>query len=529
MVEKATWVRMKVIQHLLSAVADEMGIVLHRSSCSPNIKERRDYSCGVFLSSGEMIAQAAHIPVHLGSMPLSVQTAVQHITSWEPGDVVFMNDPFHGGTHLPDVTVISPFFHRGKLLFFLANRAHHADIGGCTPGSMPIARDIYQEGIRIPPLKLIRKGIRNDDLWMFFLSNVRTPKERACDFQAQIHANKIGIERLKRLLKRFGETELIHMCTLLLEYSEKMMRAFLSNIPDGSFRFEDFLDDDGIKTEPLRIQVTLEKRGENVVVRFDETSPQCSGSVNAVYAVTLSAVRYCFRCLIPEDIPLNDGAFRPIRVEAKKGSLVHAQPPSAVSAGNVETSQRIVDVVFGALSHILSNLIPSASCGSMNNVTFGGMRYGQPFTFYETIAGGLGASPRGHGASAVHAHMTNTLNTPVEAIERQFPVRIVRYAVRRGSGGKGRFHGGDGIIREYEFLSPVTVSLITERRKFPPYGLFGGEPGKCGRNVLIRKDGTGEILPGKCTLHLHAGERIRIETPGGGGWGMLKKTHTPSD
>ncbi len=516
-------IRLEVFKHLFAAVAEEMGVVLRKASYSPNIKERRDFSCAVFDAAGNMIAQAAHIPVHLGSMPLSVAQAVAEL-SFAPGDVVILNDPFRGGTHLPDITLISPIFieegGEQRLFGFVANRAHHADVGGMTPGSMPVAREIYQEGVIIPPLKLAEGGRLNQGVMDLILSNVRTPEERAGDLRAQMAANRRGVARVQEIVARYGADEVTRYMGELLRYTERMTRRLLESLPDGTYRFTDYMDDDGIGDEPVPITVSITIEGDTATVDFTGSAPQQKGSINAVYAITLSAVYYVFRCLIGLDVPNNSGCLAPIRVIAPEGTVVNARRPAPVAGGNVETSQRIVDVLLGALAQACPDKVPAASQGTMNNVTIGGWDpiREQSFAYYETIGGGMGARPGKDGASAIHTHMTNTLNTPVEALEYTYPFRVVRYEVRRGSGGAGRYRGGDGIRRDIEVLTEAQVSLLTERRRLAPYGLEGGGSGARGENVLIR-NGQETPLPGKGTVLLEPGDILSIRTPGGGGWG----------
>lgn len=527
-------VRLEVFKHLFSAIAEEMGVVLRKASYSPNIKERRDFSCALFNAGGDMVAQAAHIPVHLGSMPLSVAAAIREFSSGGdgagrpallPGDAVILNDPFRGGTHLPDITLVTPVFvdepEPGTLFGFVASRAHHADVGGMVPGSMPIAREIYQEGLIIPPLKLFEGGQINQAVMQLILANVRTPQERSGDLWAQVASNRRGANRLAELCSRYGAAAVSHYMAELLAYSERMTRRLLERIPDGVYRFSDFLDDDGVGDEPVPVSVTVTVSGEQATVDFTGSAPQQKGSLNAVFAITLSAVYYVFRCLIAEDVPNNSGCLAPIRVVAPLGSVVNALHPAPVAGGNVETSQRIVDVLLGAMAQAFPGRVPAASQGTMNNVTLGGQTgEGAQFTYYETIGGGMGARPDGEGPSAVHSHMTNTLNTPVEALEYAYPLRVLRYEVRRGSGGAGRFRGGDGIRRDLQLLVAAQASLISERRRVPPYGLAGGQPGACGQNILIR-DGEESPLPGKGTFDLQDGDILSIRTPGGGGYGKV--------
>ena len=527
-------IQLEIFKHLFASVAEEMGAALRRSSFSPNIKERLDFSCALFDGRGQMIAQAAHIPVHLGAMPLSVQACLRSL-EFEPGDVAILNDPFHGGTHLPDITMVTPVFAEGVgqagLAGFVASRAHHADVGGATAGSMGLATEIYQEGLILPPLKLVRGGRLNGELLQLILANVRTPAEREGDLRSQLAANDVGRLRLEAMLQRYGRRALAEAADGLLAYSERMTRQLLADLPQGSYRFSDQMDDDGVDPAPARIEVEVRIQPGGAVVDFTGTSPQRTGGINAVYAITLSAVYYVFRSLISLDIPSNSGCLAPIEVIAPEGSLVNARFPAAVAAGNVETSQRIVDVLLGALAQACPDRIPAASQGTMNNLTIGGWDPGRggPFTYYETLGGGAGAGPGQDGASAIHSHMTNTLNTPIEALEFAYPLRVRRYEIRRGTGGVGSQRGGDGLIREIELLQPATVSLLSERRRFPPYGLQGGEAGVPGRNVLIpspNADGQAASerpaereLPGKISFQARRGDTIRIETPGGGGHG----------
>ncbi len=510
---------LEVFKNRFSSIAEEMGLVLQRTSFSPNIKERRDFSCAIFDENGQMIAQAAHIPVHLGSMPLSVKSVIESLQLKE-GDMAVLNDPFRGGTHLPDVTVVAPVYVDGKPFFYVANRAHHADIGGISPGSMPLATSLFQEGMRIPPLKIVEAGRINEELLSLIKANVRTPEEREGDFAAQIMANRVGIKRLLELIEKYSLPTVKDYSRFLIDYSERIMRKTIKSIPDGVYEFEDFMEDDGLGSEDVKIRVKITVDGDSAVVDFSGSDKEVEGSINSVRAIAVSAVLYVFRCLVKEDIPTNAGCMRPIKVITQKGTIVDANFPRAVSAGNVETSQRIVDVLLGALSQALPDFVPAASQGTMNNVTVGGVdpETGTPFTYYETLGGGTGAWAKGNGESAVHSHMTNTLNTPVEALEFAYPFMVTEYSVRRGSGGKGLFNGGDGIVREFKFLTDVEVTVISERRRIPPYGLFGGEPGKVGVNVVVR-NGKRTLKPAKFTEKLPAGGLLRMETPGGGGWG----------
>ncbi len=509
-----------VFQHLLAAIPEEMGAVLRKSSYSPNIKERRDYSCALFDPHGGMIAQAAHIPVHLGAMPLSVASALWAI-DLKPGDVVALNDPFCGGTHLPDITLITPvYMEDGVLVGLAANRAHHADVGGMTAGSMPLAAEIYQEGLIIPPLRLVRAGELNQATWDLILANVRTPQERAGDLHAQLAANRRGVIRLLELVDHYGADTIASRMEALLAYSERITRHLLASIPDGVYRFTDALDDNGLDDEPIPIRVAITVAGDRATVDFSGSALQQATGVNAVLAITLSAVAYSFRSLIGLEVPNNSGCLVPIAVIAPEGSVVNARRPAPVAGSNVETSQRIVDVLLGALAQACPERVPAASQGMMNNVTVGGWDplRGRPFAYYETIGGGAGAGPERDGASAVHSHMTNTLNTPIEALEYAYPLRVLRYERRRKSGGAGRHRGGDGIRRDIELLCDAQASLLTERRRLPPYGMAGGEPGRRGENLLLR-DGVEHPLPGKGSVELRDGDILSIRTPGGGGYG----------
>jgi N-methylhydantoinase B len=535
---------LEIFKSLFHSIAEEMGAALRRTAFSPNIKERRDYSCAVFDGAGEVVAMGDHMPVHLGSMPMSVRAAVEKLTL-NPGDVAILNDPFCGGTHLPDITLVAPVFLNGKKVrqtgkskrsakakaarqpaFYVASRAHHADVGGTYAGSMGICREIYQEGIRIPPIKLIADGKLQDDVFRLLLNNVRTPEEREGDLNAQIAACYTGATRLLEIVERYGLPHVQRLLGELQEYSEKLMRAFLSKVPHGRYEAEDFLDDDGAGSGPVRIAVAITFQAAAgvkplVTVDFTGSSPQVAGSINAVDAIAYSACFYVFRCLLQEDVPAAAGLMRPVRMIAPSGTVVNSRPPAAVAGGNVETSQRIVDVLLRALAKAMPGRVPAGSSGTMNNLTIGGIdeRTNEPFAYYETIAGGMGARPDRAGVSGVHTHMTNSLNTPAEALEYAYPLRITQYSLRKGSGGAGKFRGGDGIVREVELLADSQVTLLADRRSRGPYGLSGGGDGAAGRTEIVQNDGTRELLPGKASVRLKKGARIRIESPGGGGWG----------
>jgi N-methylhydantoinase B len=521
-------ITLQLYRHRCAGVAEEMGVTLRRTAYSPNIKERLDFSCAIFDGAGRMIAQAAHIPAHLGAMPASVLTILDRFPTWEEGDVVIVNDPFEGGNHLPDITMISPVFTPSPAhpltaspTFFVASRAHHADVGGMAPGSLPLSTEIYQEGIIIPPLKLYRAGVLNEDVLRLILRNVRTPDERRGDLAAQRAAATVGARRLQELVTTHGRDEVLAYAGHLCDYSERITRAAIAAWPDGVYTFADVLEvieGDQLTLAPLRVTATI--AGDGVTFDFAGTASVVRGSLNAVIAITQSACYYVVRCLVDDEVPMNAGCFAPVTVLAPADCLVNAQSPAAVAAGNVETSQRIVDVVLGALAQALPDRIPAASQGTMNNLLIGGRRLdGTPYTYYETIGGGSGGGPAGDGLSGAQVHMTNTLNTPVEALELAYPFRLERYSLRAGSGGAGEHAGGDGIVREYTVLTPATVTMQSERRAVAPWGLAGGDAGAVGRNLIIHADGREEALPSKFTRRLEPGERLRVETPGGGGWG----------
>jgi N-methylhydantoinase B len=547
---------LEIFKNLFHSTAEEMGAALRRSAFSPNIKERRDYSCAVFDGRARVVAMGDHMPVHLGSMPMSVTAALAAL-ELGPGDIAMLNDPYAGGTHLPDITLVMPVWRKGhgtrdtgqgtqRALrissesadtlvessaheshqtrvtpsFYVANRAHHADVGGAQPASMGLSQEIYQEGLRIPPVALARGGKIQRGVLAILLANVRTPREREGDLMAQVAACRLGERRLQELLQRYGNSRTDFYLEALQSYSARLMKEALAEIPAGTYKAEDFLDDDGVSPQPVRLRVAIKIGGGRATVDFQGSSPQCAGCVNAVFAITYSAAFYVFRCLLGENVPACAGLMNPIEVRAPEGSVVNARSPAAVAAGNVETSQRIVDVLLRALAQALPQRIPAASSGTMNNLSFGGIdpRSGEPFAYYETIAGGMGARPTADGLSGVHTHMTNSLNTPIEALESAYPVRVRRYSLRRGSGGKGKFQGGEGIVREIEFLTAVRGSILSDRRRFGPYGLAGGNPGRAGINQLTVQ-GRKRKLPGKVAFAAPRGSVLKIETPGGGGWG----------
>jgi N-methylhydantoinase B len=536
---------LEIYRALYTSVAEEMGIALRRTAFSPNIKERRDYSCAIFDAQGRVIAQGDHMPVHLGSMPMAVAAALDQIKI-APGEMVALNDPFAGGTHLPDVTLVMGVYESERVkgegrkgvgkkgdsssrfsqpLFYVANRAHHADIGGATPGSMGTASDVYGEGLRIPPVRIARGGEVDEDMMRLVLANVRGASERRADFMAQMGSLKTGARRLLEIVSRRGTRDALAYASHLIEYSSRMMRRAVSLIPDGEYAGEDALDDDGVSDDEVKIRVRLTIKGERARVDFTGSAPQVAGAINAVEAITVSAVSYVFRCLVGADVPASAGLMEPIEVVTTPGTIVNASHPAAVAGGNVETSQRIVDTLLKALAQAVPERIPAASQGTMNNLTIGGIdpRTGAEFAYYETVAGGMGARPQLDGMSAVHTHMTNSLNTPAEALEYAYPLRVREYSIRKGSGGRGRTRGGEGVVREIETLVPARMSLLADRRRLAPYGLNGGDDGARGVDSIIKDDDNAHRIASKGSWQLEAGERVRIETPGGGGHGKASR------
>ncbi|MEF8773930.1 MAG: hydantoinase B/oxoprolinase family protein [Halobacteriales archaeon] len=528
-------VTLEVVRNAAEAVAEEMNATLVRTSYSPNIKERKDCSSAVFDAAGEMVSQAENIPVHLGAMPFSVAAAVERFPpeTLSPGDAVLLNDPFHGGAHLPDLTLVTPIFHDGDVVAFAANRAHHADVGGVRGGSVAAdSTEIYQEGLRIPPVKLYEAGEPNEAVFELLLSNVRTPDERRGDLRAQQAANETGRERFSELVAEHGRDRLAEVLDAVKDYSERRMRAEIGDLPDGEYSFADVLDDDGRGNEDLPVEATVIVDGDALRVDFAGTADQTEGPVNAVFAVTASATYYVVRAVTDPAIPPNEGSYRPVTIDAPAGSIVNAEPPAAVVGGNLETSQRVTDVLLGAFAQAVPGRVPAAGQGTMNNVTFGGTdpRDGAAYTFYETQAGGFGARGDGDGMDAVHVHMSNTLNTPVEVLETAYPLRVQRYALRPDSGGAGEHRGGLGLRRDVTVRGHrATFSLLADRHRHAPYGLDGGEPGARGAAYRVDgdagggggdpEDAAGERLPPKSTHELPAGMTVTVRTPGGGGHG----------
>lgn len=513
-------IAVEVFRHRVAAVAEAMGATLQMSANSPNIKERRDYSCAVFDADGRLLAQAAHIPVHLGALPFGVAAARAALPDWRPGDVVALNDPYLGGSHLPDITTVSAVFLPGarRPALFLSTRAHHADVGGSAPGSMGLAEDLHGEGIVLPPVRVVRSGETDTDIIAILCANSRTPSERRADLQAQIGAHQVGEAGSLELLAAMPHS-FDRIASALLEYSARRTRSVLRSIPAGTYRFVDVMERDRQGSGQMEIRVALSIDPTTMVADFRGTADQTTGGINAPLAVTHSAVYYVLACLLG-DTPINEGAFRAVRVEAPLGSLVNPRYPAAVAAGNVETSQRIVDVLLGALAQAVPDLIPAASQGTMNNVLVGGHdpRTGVPFTYYETVGGGSGAGPLRDGAAGVQVHMTNTRNTPIEAMETEYPLRVEEYRLRSGSGGDGLHRGGEGIVRRLRFLCPARLTVVAERRAVAPWGLRGGRAGSPGSCVLSGNSQE-RILEAKCTLEVVEGNVLTIATPGGGGWG----------
>lgn len=497
----------------INAVCEEMGAVLRRSALSPNIKDRLDFSCAIFDATGGLCAQAAHIPVHLGSMAYAMADIVSTI-HWCDGDMIVLNDPYLGGTHLPDVTVIAPVFRQKIVCGFVVNRAHHADIGASAPGSMPLSRTLAEEGLLLPPQYLVRGGNVVEECMVAIAAATGDPIKTRADFSAQLSANRAGLSRLGILIDELGVSGFASALEQLNAYGERLARTALADLPNGVYSYVDYLDDDGVGGVDLAIQLALTIQNGDVLLDFTGTTGQVAGNLNCPLSVAAAAAYYVFRCLMPPQTPACAGTFRALSLRAPQPCLINAQRPAAVAAGNVETSSRVVDVVLGALAQAIPERIPAASQGSMNNIAMGARASSGNWDYYETIGGGMGAGAHGGGLSAVQTHMTNTLNTPIESLESQFPLRVCRYQIRRGSGGAGKRAGGDGLIREFEFLAPASVTLLTERRRHSPWGSAGGQAGAVGENRLNEQP-----LPGKIALDIKAGDRITIMTPGGGGWG----------
>ncbi|MEM7310202.1 MAG: hydantoinase B/oxoprolinase family protein [Planctomycetota bacterium] len=513
--------RLEVFHHLFAAACEEMGATLQRSSFSPNIKERRDFSCALFDGDARMVGQAAHLPVHLGSTPMSVRAAIEHVDLAD-GDVVVLNDPYAGGTHLPDVTLVAPVFLPGRRRadFFVANRAHHADVGGATPGSMAPMPDVHGEGLRIPPVRLVRDGEIDREVLGLLLANMRVPAEREGDLFAQWSAARLGVRRVHELVAEHGAREVRAHAEGLLAWTEELVREALRAIPDGEYRFEDELEEPHAEGGRAFLRLVLYKRGPRLTCDFTGTDAVPASPLNTVRAVTVSAVFYVLRTLLPPGTPTNDGILRPVEIRTAPGTLADATYPMGVAAGNVETSQRLVDVLLGALARALGPRIPAASAGTMSNLTFGGSTAaGERFAYYETIAGGAGAGASAPGQSAVQTHMTNTLNTPIEALEANLPVRVLRYAVGRGSGGEGRSAGGDGVVKSLRFLRPVRMTWVAQRQRRGPWGLGGGRDGRPGGARVGLQGARKRAIEGHGSHDLPAGAEVELRTPW---WGRLR-------
>ncbi len=512
-----------VVKGKLTYAAEEMGIALRKSAYSPNIKERMDHSCAIFDAEKRLVAQAEHIPVHLGSMILAVQQGLaSYRGELEEGDMLLFNDPYISGTHLPDMTLIAPVYYRGEVIAYVANKAHHSDVGGKAPGSMPgDSAELFEEGIIIPPVKLVKGGRIDREIAEIILSNVRTPRERMGDLRAQVAANFLGIRRIIELAEKYGVEKLEAAIEEILAHSERMMRHEIEKIPDGVYKAEDYLEDTGTSDEPVKIAVEVTVRGDSIRFDYTGTSLQVDAPVNAPLGVTLAGVFYVMICITDPSIPVNDGCYRPIEVHVPEGTLLNPRRPAAVCGGNVETSQRNVDTLFKALAQAVPDRVCAAGSGTMNNISVGGVdpRSGELWAFYETIGGGYGARPGLDGVDGVHVHMTNTMNTPIEAIEAQFPILFLSYKLREDSGGPGKWRGGCGIERSWKLLAPsATLSILAERNKMRPWGLMGGLEGAAGEHLIIR-GGTAMRLKSKCTVRLQKGDVLVVRTPGGGGYG----------
>ncbi len=504
---------LSVFASRIESICDEMGAVLKRVAFSPNIKDRLDFSCAIFDVEGELCAQAAHIPVHLGSMAYAAKDIVRQV-EWQPGDMLILNDPYLGGTHLPDITLIAPVYYQQQLMGYVANRAHHADVGASSPGSMPVSRELSEEGLVIPPTHLMRQGELSQAVMQRLLSGLQNPRQSEGDFTAQISANQRGVQRLQTLIGDMGREAYLQGLVSLNDYAARLAQAALGNIPDGDYRFSDLMDDDGQGHRDIEIRACVSVKAGQVVVDFEGTAAQVHGNINCPLSVAAAAVYYVFRCLMPDTTPACAGSFRQIQLKAPQGCLLNATRPAAVAAGNVETSTRVVDVMMGALAQAIPEQIPAASHGSMNNLAMGAghSHSGAAWDYYETIGGGMGASARFDGLCGVQTHMTNTLNTPIEVLEMNYPLRVEEYALRHGSGGEGEHRGGDGLVRRYTLLRDTHVTLLTERRYHAPWGIHAGD-GQVGENRI-----NDELCPAKFTRQLKAGEQLSILTPGGGGY-----------
>jgi len=517
-------ITVEVIKGALTYAAEEMGIVLRNSAYSPNIKERMDFSCTLFDHKKRLTAQAEHIPVHLGSMQLAVQKGLKKFDGkLEDGDMILFNDPYISGTHLPDITLICPIFYENEIVAYSANKAHHSDMGGKAPGSMAgDATEIYQEGIIIPPVKFVKGKVIDKEIANILLSNVRTPEIRIADLRAQMAANLLGKQRVLELVDKYGVETLHKAMEEFMNYSERRMRIEISKMPKGSCSAEDYLENTGTSNKKVKIKVTITVKKRQLFIDYTGTSKQVEGPVNAVLGVTLSGIYYVLKCLTDPSIPMNDGCYRPIEIYAPEGTLVNPTPPAPVAGGNVETSQRNVDALLKAFAKILPEKVCAACQGTMNNIAVGGINpeSGKHWTFYETIAGGFGGRKGIDGVDAVHSHMTNTMNTPIEAIETIYPIRFLKYELRKDSGGPGKWRGGVGLERSWMLLAPsATLSVLAERTETSPWGLYGGKPGAKGEYYIIKPNGKRIKLKSKCTVKIEKGDIFLVKTPGGGGYG----------
>ena len=520
---KLDFTTIEVIKGALIYAAEEMGIALKKSAYSPNIKERMDHSCALFNHRRELVAQAEHIPVHLGSMALAVKVGLEtYRGELRPGDMLLLNDPYISGTHLPDLTLIAPIFYGDTVIGYAANKAHHTDVGGRAPGSLAAdASELYQEGLIIPPVKLIERGRMNDELVNLIRSNVRTPDIQMGDIRAQVAANNTGARRVSELVDQYGVETLHASMDAIMDQSERRMRAELAEMPDGVYPAVDYLEDILPGGGDVQISVTVTKSRDSVTFDYSGTSSQVERPVNAPLGVTVAGIYYTLISVTDPTIPVNDGCFRPVTLKVPEGSMMNPRRPAPVAGGNVETSQRNVDAIMKAFSQMVPGKVPAASQGTMNNITIGGLRDdGSPWTFYETIGGGNGARPNGDGVDGIHTNMTNTMNTPIEALEGYLPISFKAYRLRPDSGGPGRFRGGCGIERTWTLTSrKATLSVMAERHKIRPWGLMGGHPGSPGAYTLIRANGEAVRLPSKCTVEMYRGDTLVILTPGGGGYG----------
>ncbi|MFQ6076221.1 MAG: hydantoinase B/oxoprolinase family protein [Candidatus Bathyarchaeia archaeon] len=517
-------ITVEIVKGALIYASEEMGISLRNAAYSPNIRERMDHSCAIFDHERRMIAQAEHIPVHLGSMAWAVREGLRLFRGeLDDGDMVILNDPYISGTHLPDITLISPVFHKDEVVGYVANKAHHSDVGGKAPGSMAgDATEIYQEGIVIPPVKFVEGGEVIHDVARIIMSNVRTPDVRMGDLRAQMAGNIMGRRRILEMVERYGLATFRKACEEVLNYSERMMRREISKIPEGRYEAEDYLENTGVSDQPVKLRVAVTVEDDHIKIDYTGTDPQAEGPVNAVWGVTLSGVYYTLRCVTDPSIPMNDGCHRPVKVYAPQGTVLNPTPPAPVAGGNVETSQRNVDVLLKAFARAIPHKVCAACQGTMNNVSMGGLdpRTGRQWSFYETIAGGMGGRPTMDGIDGIHTHMTNTMNTPIEVAEKEFPMLFLKYGLRRDSGGAGRWRGGNGVERSWMLLSPsATLSILAERTRIPPWGLYGGKSGAFGEYSIRRRDGTVVRLRSKCTVKMNKGDVLIVKTPGGGGYG----------